>query len=159
MYWHILPKQGWSYVLVKMSIFYFIFAFSNIKSLSEYVVKILTLKFKPKKSYGKKTNFHYVNIAIPWENSPNPKNQKMDPKSKGKLKYLKVGKVLGATKKLGSWELFGRFWPKKVQNWTKWEKSISAALRVTQDHSFTRFKALSVNLTLKVHFLSLEGKI
>ena len=88
------------------------------------------------------------------------KNKKMDSKkSKGKFRYLWVGKVLGATKKLGSWELFGRFWPKNVQNWTKWAKSISAALRVTQDHSFTRFKALSVNLTLKVHFLSLEGKI
>ena len=40
MYWYILPKQGWSYILVKMSIFWkFFFAFSNVKSLSEYVVK------------------------------------------------------------------------------------------------------------------------
>ena len=55
MYWHILPKQGWSYILVKMSIFWkFFFAFSNVKSLSEYVVKILALKFESKKSYGKK---------------------------------------------------------------------------------------------------------
>ena len=33
------------------------FVFSNLKSLSEYVVKILALKFQPKKSYGKTAKF------------------------------------------------------------------------------------------------------
>ena len=65
MYWHILPKQGWSYILVKMSIFWkFFFAFSNVKSLSEYVVKILALKFEPKKSYDKKTKFSLCRNAL-----------------------------------------------------------------------------------------------
>ena len=65
MYWHILPKQGWSYILVKMSIFWkFFFAFSNVKSLSEYVVKILALKFEPKKSYGKKSKFSICKNAL-----------------------------------------------------------------------------------------------
>ena len=65
MYWHILPKQGWSYILVKMSIFWkFFFAFSNVKSLNEYVVKILALKFEPKKSYGKKSKFSLCKNAL-----------------------------------------------------------------------------------------------
>ena len=65
MYWHILPKQGWSYILVKMSIFWkYFFAFSNVKSLSEYVVKILALKFEPKKSYGKKSKFSLCKNAL-----------------------------------------------------------------------------------------------
>ena len=41
-----------------------IFAFSNVKSLSEYVVKILALKFEPKKSYGKKTKFSLHKNAL-----------------------------------------------------------------------------------------------
>ena len=44
----------------------FFFAFSNVKSLSEYVVKILALKFESKKSYGKKTKFSLCKNAVIW---------------------------------------------------------------------------------------------
>ena len=40
------------------------FAVSNVKSLSEYVVKILALKFEPKKSYGKKSKFSLRKNAL-----------------------------------------------------------------------------------------------
>jgi len=40
------------------------FAFSNVKSLSEYVVKILALKFEPKKSYGKESKFSLCKNAL-----------------------------------------------------------------------------------------------
>ena len=48
-----------------MSIFLnFFFAFSIIKGLTEYVVKILAMKFEPKKSYGKKLNFPYIKTYL-----------------------------------------------------------------------------------------------
>ena len=40
------------------------FAFSNVKSLREYVVKILALKFEPKKNYGKKSKFSLCKNAL-----------------------------------------------------------------------------------------------
>ena len=65
MYWHTLPNQDLCHILVKMSIFWkFFFAFFIVKSLSEYVVKILALKFESKKSYGKKTKFSLCKNAL-----------------------------------------------------------------------------------------------
>ena len=42
----------------------FFFAFSNVKSLSECVVKILALKFELKKSYGRKTKISLCKNAL-----------------------------------------------------------------------------------------------
>ena len=41
------------------------FVFFIVKGLSEfeYVVKILALKFEPKKSHGLKPNFHYIRMV------------------------------------------------------------------------------------------------
>ena len=48
-----------------MSIFLnFFFAFSIMKGLTEYVVKILAMKFELKKSYGKKLNFPYIKTYL-----------------------------------------------------------------------------------------------
>ena len=44
--------------------FDFFFAFSIIKGLTEYVVKILAMKFELKKSYGKKLNFPYIKTYL-----------------------------------------------------------------------------------------------
>ena len=47
MYWHILPIWGWFNILVKMSkIWELFFCIFQYKSLAEYVVKILALKFE-----------------------------------------------------------------------------------------------------------------
>ena len=42
----------------------FFFAFSIVKGLSDYVVKILAMKFEPKKSYDKKTKFSLCRNAL-----------------------------------------------------------------------------------------------
>ena len=42
----------------------FFFAFSIVKGLSDYVVKILALKFEPKKSYDRKTKFSLCRNAL-----------------------------------------------------------------------------------------------
>ena len=54
----ILPNQDLCHILVKMSKFWIFFAFSIVKGLSEHVVKILALKFEPKKVMPKRPNFH-----------------------------------------------------------------------------------------------------
>ena len=65
MYWHTLPNQDLCHILVKMSNFWKIFfAFSIVKGLSDYVVKILALKFEPKKSYDRKTKFSLCRNAL-----------------------------------------------------------------------------------------------
>ena len=47
-----------------VNFFYFLFVVSIVKSLSEYMVKILALKFEPKKSYGKKSKFSLCKNAL-----------------------------------------------------------------------------------------------
>ena len=65
MYWYTLPNQDLCHILVKMSNFWkFFFAFSIVKGLSDYVVKILALKFEPKKSYDRKTKFSLCRNAL-----------------------------------------------------------------------------------------------
>ena len=65
MYWHTLPNQDLCHILVKMSNFWkFFFEFSIVKGLSDYVVKILALKFEPKKSYDRKTKFSLCRNAL-----------------------------------------------------------------------------------------------
>ena len=60
-----LPNQALCHILVKMSnLKKFFFAFSNVKSLSECVVKILALKFELKKSYGRKTKISLCKNAL-----------------------------------------------------------------------------------------------
>ena len=84
----------------------------------------------------------------------------MDPnKSKRSFKYLWVGKVWGATKKLGFPKLLWRFWTLKVQNWPKCPKPYRWAYRAKQDHFSTQFEVLSMNLTQKVQILHVEGPI
>ena len=86
MYWHTLPNQDLCHILVKMSNFWKIFfAFSIVKGLSDYVVKILALKFEPKKSYDRKTKFSLCRNAL------------IDPdlaKHKSKQKYVSTYREL-----------------------------------------------------------------
>ena len=50
-------------ILVKLSVKKKkIFMFSNVKSLAEYVVKILALILEPKKVMAKEKKFHYIKM-------------------------------------------------------------------------------------------------
>ena len=53
-----------SYFGKNVKFFEFFFALTILKRLSEYVVKILAMKFELKKSYGKKLNFPYIKTYL-----------------------------------------------------------------------------------------------